>query len=384
MVLIGSAGSGKSWFSGQKIIIRCLLNQERILIVRKTHKSIRESYFRMLKEIIDDFNLNSVVKISNYNMNIKFLNGSEIIFHGLDNVEKLKSISSISSIVIEEASEICEADLNQISIRLRGKCPTYYQIIMNLNPIDINHFIKKRFVDIIQKDTIVHNSNYINNKFIDTDDYTKNLDATFNDPKFIQVYKEGIWGVPCETVFSNFTVIDYIPEIRNLKNIRFGQDFGFNDPSVTLKVYIDDKNVFILDEIFIKEKTNSELIEILKTKIDKNILTIGDCSEPDRIKEFQNNGFKIKACKKGKDSIKNGIDWLRNCKIYINKNCKETIKEFQLYSYKKDKFGNITDEFVDKNNHSIDALRYSVEDFIKPFKFNFSLGNQRKTNGINY
>jgi phage terminase large subunit len=175
----GGAGSGKSVSIAQKIITRCLGeakggNTHRILCVRKVKSSIKESVFKLLRDQISDLELSTYVKVNQTDMSIRFNNGAEIITSGLDDVEKLKSITNITSVWIEEATELDEGDLTQLDLRLRGISPYYKQIMISFNPISETHFLKKRFFDIGQDDAMTLKTTYLDNKFID-EEYIKTL-----------------------------------------------------------------------------------------------------------------------------------------------------------------------------------------------------------------
>lgn len=130
LVLKGGGGSGKSIFAGRKILERVTSEPgHRWLVCRKVDKTIRHSCFEQLIGQIRDYYPNSGYKINQSDMKITFANGSMIMFSGLDNVEKLKSIYNITGIWIEEASELQMGDFNQLDIRLRGKTAYYKQMI---------------------------------------------------------------------------------------------------------------------------------------------------------------------------------------------------------------------------------------------------------------
>ena len=154
LVLVGGAGSGKSIFAGRKILERITSETgHRILVCRKIARTLRESCFRQLIEQIRlhyDYN---AFKINRTDMLITYLpNNSQILFAGLDDVEKLKSIYHVTGIWIEEGSELAENDYNQLNIRLRGKTSHYKQMITTFNPVDINHWLKRRFFrDIVKR-----------------------------------------------------------------------------------------------------------------------------------------------------------------------------------------------------------------------------------------
>lgn len=170
LVLKGGGGSGKSIFAGRKILER-VTNEpgHRYLVVRKVAKTLRESCFEQLKKQAYEYYADQIAFIpkgKGSDMYIRFKNGSEILFAGLDDVEKLKSIFDITGIWIEEASELEEGDFNQLDIRLRTEFPFYLQMILTFNPISITHWLKKRFFDTKDPRATVHESTYKDNRFL--------------------------------------------------------------------------------------------------------------------------------------------------------------------------------------------------------------------------
>ena len=203
LVLKGGGGSGKSIFAGRKILERCVTESgHRFLVVRKTLKSIKDSCFKQLCEQAEAFYSGHVVRITESPMHIVFDNGSEIIFSGLDNVEKLKSIYNVSGIWVEEASEITEYDFNQLNIRLRGRRRYYKQIILTFNPVSITSWLKKRFFDRSDPDATVSETTYKDNRFLPDEDIRVLLSFRDTDEYYFMVYCLGQWGVTGRTVFD--------------------------------------------------------------------------------------------------------------------------------------------------------------------------------------
>ena len=203
LVLKGGGGSGKSIFAGRKILERAVTEPgHRFLVCRKVAKTLRESCFAQLRGQIADHYPDSGAVISRGDLRIAFPNGSEILFAGLDDVEKLKSIYDITGIWIEEASELLEADFNQLDIRLRTDTPYYLQMILTFNPISITHWLKARFFDRRDPRARVHESTYRDNRFL-TPEAVKTLEAfRETDEYYYQVYCLGQWGVTGKTVFD--------------------------------------------------------------------------------------------------------------------------------------------------------------------------------------
>ena len=170
LVLKGGGGSGKSIFAGRKVLERVTSEPgHRWLVCRKVQRTIRESCFKQLIGQLSDHYPASGYRVNKSDLLITLANGSEIIFAGLDDVEKLKSIYNITGIWIEEASELTEADFNQLDIRLRGETDYYKQIILSFNPVSITHWLKKRFFDRKEPRARVHESTYKDNRFLDAE-----------------------------------------------------------------------------------------------------------------------------------------------------------------------------------------------------------------------
>lgn len=364
LVLYGGAGSGKSWFAAQKIIVRCLTEPgHRFLCIRKVAKTIRESVFALIRETINNWGLSRLVTINKSNLSFQFINGSEIITAGIDDPEKLKSIFGITGMWIEEASEITPDDFNQLDLRLRGHTPYYKQIILSFNPISEMHWLKKYFFDRKREGATIVHSTYLDNKFID-DHYRQVLEELKEtDPVYYAVYALGQWGSLGNLVYSNYVIEDLPTDPKEYPVVYYGMDFGFNDPTAINAVGIKDDEVYVFDEFHRTKLTNTDLIrEAGAWGLPKDRIIVADSAEPDRIMEFMRAGYtKIQPADKRPGSIKAGIDFLRGKKIHIASHCTHTIKEIQGYKYKEDKDGNVLEEPVDFNNHHMDAIRYAVQ-----------------------
>jgi phage terminase large subunit len=145
LILWGSAGSGKSEWAAQKILLRSLTETpHRFLMLRKVARSIKGSQYQLFRDIVSRWGLDKFFEFKE--MHITYLpNGNELLFAGLDDPEKLKSITRITGTWIEEPTELEEDDFKQIDLRMRGETKNYLQHILTLNPIDDEHWIKHRF-----------------------------------------------------------------------------------------------------------------------------------------------------------------------------------------------------------------------------------------------
>ena len=245
LVLKGGGGSGKSIFAGRKVLERCVSERgHRFLVCRKVARTLRESCFRQLCSQAFDFYADANPVINKSDMRIRFQNGSEILFAGLDDVEKLKSIYNITSIWIEEASELLESDLNQLNIRLRGQTQFYKQIILTFNPISITHWLKNRFFDQESVDVRTHSSNYKDNRFLPAEDIAVLESFKNTDRYYYDVYCLGNWGVLGKTIFDAEAISHRLEKL--VQPVRVGYfDYDYDGLSVRNIKFTDDKNGFV-------------------------------------------------------------------------------------------------------------------------------------------
>lgn len=211
-VLKGGAGSGKSVGTTQVEIRKGFENVERVLVVRKVARTLRDSCFQLFKDILSQsgFVRGQHYEFNSTSMSVQLQNGTVFLFAGLDDVDKLKSIAGISRIVIEESDQISEDDFDQLDLRLRGENLHFPQITLMLNPVSQSHWIKKRFFDTIDPDVLIIESNYLDNPFLD-EGYVSRLKALqFTNPRKHRIYVLNEWGI--EDIDKMF--------IRNMNRIK--------------------------------------------------------------------------------------------------------------------------------------------------------------------
>lgn len=352
--IYGGAGSGKSYFAAQKVLLRVLTEpKHRFLLVRKVARTIRNSQYSLIKYLVYVANLQKYFNFYDSNLTIECsLHNNKIISAGVDDREKLKSIFGISSIWIEEATELEFEDFNQINLRLRGKSQNYKQIILTYNPINVNHWLNTRT---FQNCTKIKTT-FRDNVFID-DEYINILNELKNqDENYYRIYALGEWGSLKNLIFKPFELNENFPS--EFDEIIYGLDFGYNNPTALVEVGIKDKEFFLKELIYETKLTNTELIACIKQLgIKKSSPIYCDSSESDRIQELCESGYNAL---KGDKNVKDGIDFLKTSKIYSNSNNININKEVLSYSYQQDKSGNIYDEPVKFNDHCMDAIRYAI------------------------
>ena len=372
-ILVGSAGSGKSVAVAQKIIIKSINTPGlKTFVIRNTFSSIRESCWKLILNILSDWGLNKFVNINKSNFDITFINGSEIIFRGALDTEKLKSIIA-DDIWVEEASELDGDSFDQLVLRARHNGKYKNQITLTTNPTSKASFIYKRWFQpntTIDDDTYILKSTYKDNKFLPPD-YIKSLEnLKYTNPTYYRIYTLGEWTSLDKLIYNNWKIEPFDINPDKLIHIT-GMDFGFvNDLSTIVDSYVDRENKII----YIKRvwgdtgKTNDQLAEILKNMGLAKSDIIADSAEPKSISELKKAGiYRIKPSVKGPDSIRQGIQKLQQYSLIIHPSCTGIITELENYSWEKDKkIGEYINEPIDQFNHYLDALRYSIQILDKP------------------
>lgn len=249
LVLKGGGGSGKSIFAGRKVLERCTSERDhRFLVCRKVGKTIRNSCFNQLIGQLNQHYPNVDYTANQTDMRIYFpATNSEIVFSGLDDVEKLKSIYNITGVWIEEASELLEGDFNQLDIRLRGDTKYYKQIIISFNPISMLHWLKKRFFDRAVPNATVHESTYKDNRFLPEEDRQVLEAFKYTDEYYYMVYCLGQWGVTGKTVFDAKKVSERVMRILEEDPLEACgyMEFDYDGLSIREPRFIEDKDGFL-------------------------------------------------------------------------------------------------------------------------------------------
>jgi len=348
-----------------------------LLVVRKIFRTLKDSCYKELKwavkrlkvEHLWDFTLSPLEAVYKPT-------GQRIYFRGLDDPLKVTSIAvdvgCLCWMWIEEAYEIMkEDDFNILDESIRGETPEglFKQITLTFNPWNERHWIKKRFFDAEpDEDILAITTNYLCNEWLDAADLKVFETMKKNNPRRYAVAGLGGWGIVDGLVYENWKEESFtLEDIKNCKSA-FGLDFGYtNDPSAFFVGFLDEENkrLYVWDEIYQKGMSNRKIYEaITDAGYNKENIT-GDSAEPKSIDELKGYGLRIKGAEKGKDSIKNGIQWIQDLEIIIHPRCVNFLTEISNYTWDKDRFGNTLNVPIDEFNHLMDAMRYALEKYIK-------------------
>lgn len=378
-IFFGGAGSGKSVFLAQRCIID-ILQGRNYLICRQVGRTLRGSVFTELCKVIDQWGLGSLFSINKTDMIITCTNKHQAIFVGLDDSEKLKSLTpqkgALTDVWVEEATETERAAIKQLYKRQRGGNEGVpKRLILSFNPIIKAHWIYEEYfaphgwaddqTEYKSPELAILKTWYIHNRFLTLDDVTDLENET--DRYYRDVYTFGNWGILGNIIFTNWETRDLSKMRDQFVNRRHGLDFGFSsDPAAVVCTHFDlgRKTIYIYDELYEVGLTNDLLADRVYRMI-RNERIKCESSEPKSIAELKDHGVNAVAARKGPDSVRHGIQWLQQMRIIIDVSCINTRNEFAMYKWKEDKAGRGLPDPVDRNNHLIDSTRYAYEDDAK-------------------
>ena len=379
-VVKGSRASKKSTTTALNMIYRIMTYpNSNGLVIRKVFRTIKDSCFSQLKWAIHRLKVDKYWKATNSPLELTYLpTGQKILFRGLDDPLKVTSVAvdkgSLCFLWIEEAYEIMsEDDFNMLDESIRGQVPDglFKQITLTLNPWNDRHWIKRRFFDREDKDILAITTNYKCNEWLDQADLKVFDEMKIHNPKRYRVAGLGEWGVVDGLVYENieekrFDISSLVGQ-EEIESV-FGLDFGYtNDPTALFCGLIDLKNkvIYVFDELYKKGLSNKKIYEEVEAMGHRKESIIADSAEPKSIDELRSLGLtRVKAAKKGKDSILNGIQFIQDFKLVIHPRCVNFLTEVTNYQWAKDKFDNSINKPIDDFNHLMDAMRYAIEPYI--------------------
>ena len=339
----------------------------KIAVCRRTGATLRHTCFALFKEILTKWQLLPFVKIRETDFNIKFPNGSEIIFLGLDEETKLLSLTGIGAIFIEEVYEVPKALVEQLNLRLRGVTPNQ-QIIMAFNPISKDNWLYN-FCEVNPPSSYKFtHSTYKDNPFLNAE-YIAELEEMYTrNPAKARIFCDGEWGVDAEgLVITNWRKEEFEPMSLAASGLehRCGLDLGWIDKTAIIDTLYDraNKTIYVFNEFYKSGCQLTEIASAIESMNLKKTKIYVDAAEPRSIQFFKQQGINATACAKGKDSVKAGIMFLQDNLIVVHPSCRNFIMELENFSYIKSKVtGEYTEDTTHEFSHAIDACRYAYSD----------------------
>lgn len=399
-LLYGGSGSGKSVFASQKVILRTIgENKHRFLCIRKVANTLRSSVYQILIDCINELGIRHEFDINKTEMRFTHRpTGNEILLAGLDDVERMKSIAGITSIWIEEATELSDTDFDQVDLRLRGETENYKQIILSFNPINENHWLKARFFDKELETATVLKTTFKDNHFID-DEYRTVLEQKASvSPNLYRIYYLGEWGKEDvqRPYCQNFNRDKHVSEEAKFNPqlpVIFSLDFNV-EPFIceTSHIWTDSKGMHFhtFDEIVIEKNGDvpemcDRIENMFGLRVISNALFTGDATQRKREITQRNNidawrmidarfrlGRRLMV-PRANPSVKENRHLVNailafHPDVKINPKCKKLIYDMQLVE--ADENGNMIKKNRNNEAQRADALdewRYTCNTFLRDF-----------------
>ena len=358
----GGRGSGKSHFFAELLIETCILRKTSAVCIRETQKSIKESVKRLLEQKIEDMGVGSLFEVMDTMIRCK--NGGQIIFQGMQNhtAESIKSLEGYDIAWVEEAQSLSQRSLDLLRPTIRKENSEIWFSWNPRLPTDPVDALLRG--DEIPPGAVVIEANYMDNPFFpevlrEEMNYDKGRDRDKYEHVWLGAYEKSSEA----RVFKNWKVKEF--EAPEGTVFRFGADWGYaKDPSVLVRCYIDGRTMYIDYEAYMVGCEIDQLPDLFdRVPRARDFFITADSARPETISYMRKHGFpKINSAAKGKNSIVEGVEFLKSFDIVVHPRCENTIQELKDYSYKVDP---LTDEILsvleDKHNHVIDSLRYGCE-----------------------
>ena len=329
-------------------------------IVSETMPHLKKGAIRDFKNIMKAHKYWKDSRWNATNSIYTFETGSEIEFFGADDSDRTRGPRR-HRLFINEANNVSFDAFDQLEVRTRDF------IFLDWNPTNEFWF----YTDVMTKRNDVDHITltYKDNEALDQN-IVDSIEQRKNRVGWWKVYGEGKLGEVEGKIYKGWDIIDKIPDTAKL--LRVGLDFGYsNDPTAIVEVWKLNE-VLILNEVtFQKGLSNKQIADILLAK-EYTVMVIADSAEPKSIDEISGYGVSIVGARKGKDSVKHGIQYIQDHKIAVTKRSVKVIKEYRNYLWQTDRDGKILNKPEHAFSHSMDAIRYGITGVIdvKPVKKN--------------
>jgi len=297
------------------------------------------------RKIMEDFGLYDPNAHMKTEQLYTFPTGSVIEFFSVDNNLKVRGPGR-DVLFVNECNLIDKDTFRQLLLRTRKA------VFIDYNPADEFHWI---YDDVLTRnDCYFIKSTYLDNPFLPIEQIKEIERLREIDENAWRIYGEGERGHSEGIIYTKWELYS-----QKLSGHRvYGLDFGFNNPTALVRVTDSDKNLYVEEIIYQSNLTNQDLISLLKKNVGQNEEIYGDAAEPARIEEIRRAGFNIRPANK---SVKDGIDFIKSHRLYINRDSVNLQKEIRSYKYLTNKGQkNTPEEPVKLNDHAMDAMRYAA------------------------
>lgn len=365
-LISGGRASGKSTQAAAYFVIKLMGDDFfRGVISRYTQKSIKSSIYRDILDLIESWGISNYIKIDGDEITNR-INGNMIITHAMKLQDgtmtaKGKGLAKVTHLLIDEATELpSEEEFIKLNDSFRTK-GVDRKILILFNPTTKRHWIHARWYIDGQPNSkwfddheFIHTTYHGNIENLDAKkvaewERMKGLDPEYYAHHVMGEWTEGIVG----KIFSDWQIGDSPGGI----DVTYGLDFGFSsDPTSLVKVSKHNGKLYLEQMVYETGLTNEDLHQrMVRLGIPKNAHIIADSAEPKSIEELKRKGWRIEGAYKGPDSIRNGIDKIKQFEVYVHPNSTDILDEYSQYCWKQG-----TDKPIDDHNHAMDAIRYAL------------------------
>ena len=352
----GGSRSGKTYAICQYLIYLLTTRKKKLIITiaRKTLPALKGSVFRDFMEIAEKVGISYFAEINKADLTFKYKNHL-VEFISLDNEMKVRGRKR-THCFLNEANEFYLEDFNQLSLR------TTERMILDFNPSDVLHWI---YSDICTRDDCdTYITTFEDNAFLDPEIKKEILRMKEKDADRWRVYGLGERATFKEgQIFDNWQWVDYKEFLdKEHCEVAYGLDFGFsNDPTTIVEVRRKNDRLYVHELLFRKGLTNQDIFdEIKKLGLQEEII-ICDSAEPKSIEELRRLGAYCKPSQKGKGSVLNGIQVIKEYEVFASKQSKNLLQEYQYYIWDSNRDGKSINKIKQNGmDHLMDALRYAV------------------------
>lgn len=365
-VFYGGRGGAKSWNLARALLRFADKWTLRILCAREFQTSIADSVHRLLCDQIGLLGLTDRYEVTQNGIT-NLATGSLFIFRGIrHNLQSIKSLEGIDICWVEEAQTVSNESWDVLipTIRKDGS-----EIWVSFNTGAEDDPVYKRFVETPPEGSIVRKVGWADNPFFpSTLDAERRYLLAIDPEAYEHVWEGSPQTLSDAVIFRNRVSVETFETPDDVR-LYFGADWGFaNDPTALIRCWVRGDSLFVDHEAFGWGVEIDETAQLFDSVPGSRKWPIkADCARPETISYMKRHGFNISAARKWQGSIEDGIAHLKGFrKIVVHERCKHIAQEFRLYSYKVDKTtGDVLPIIVDKHNHGIDALRYSMDGHIK-------------------
>ena len=371
LLFYGGAGSGKSHFIAQRLVYKALKDTRKILVLRKVNRTTKASTFQLLLDTLNQFGILNYCVINRTDFSITLPTGSQFLCMGLDDPEKIKSITGLTDAWLEEATEFSLDDFSQVNLRVRDPKAENQEIILSLNPVSkanwcyLHFFAENPELDEFRKTVRIVHTTYKDNPHLPEAYVQALLMMKATNEVYYKIYALGEFGSLDKLIYNNWQKMDFDPDTIK-GQLLCGLDFGYtNDPTAfTASILVEnERRIYIFKEWGGTGYLNDAIADQIKEMGFAKSIICADSAEQKSIDEIKRLGIsRIKPCVKGKGSVLQGIQKLQQYELIVHPSCENVIEELENYAWKKDRQ---TNEYINEPaegfDHYMDSLRYSLQ-----------------------